>query len=141
MESWKRSFSEKLGQVQARWATRFEDSLEEAVTPIFDELSDFLTHNGLLVTTPVQENGRRTYKFELAEDAYVLLNFRSRGIGEFELSRETFVLGHRPVIRKTTERVSSLSPEWAQREFQGALDTFVELLNGADQQVEQLVTA
>ncbi len=128
MDAWKRSFSEKLAQAQSRWATRLDEALDAAATPVFGELQEFLTNNGITPATPLREKGRRSYKFELAEDAYVLLLFRGRGVGEFELTRETFVLGQRPQVRKTTERLTVLTPEWVQQEFQAALDDFVDLL-------------
>ncbi len=128
MDAWKRSFSEKLAQAQARWAARLDEALDSAVTPVFGELHEFLQNNGITAATPLREKGRRSYKFELSEDAYVLLLFRGRGVGEFELTRETFVLGQRPNVQKLTERLTVLTPEWVQQEFQTALDDFVDRL-------------
>jgi len=139
MDEWKKSFVEKLSQVQSRWATQFDEALDEAAAPVFSELSAFLRENGFVTTMPMHEKGRHSYKFELAEDAYVLLIFRSRAVGEFELSREIFVLGLEPQVRRSTERLSSLNEKWVRREFQSALTTFVELLAQVQAPIEQEV--
>ncbi len=131
MDDWKRTFAEKLGQAQARWAGRLDEVLDNTITPVFKDLDEFLQTNGMSSSMPLHEPGRRSYKFELAEDAYVLLLICSRGMGEVEVTRETFVLGQRPVIRKTGERVGALTAEWAEHEFTTALDGFVEQLANA----------
>lgn len=142
MEDWKKRFTDKLSQVQSRWATQFDQALETAVVPVFDEMTAFLRDNGVVATVPLHERGRRSFKFELAEDAYLLLIFRARAVGEFELSREVFILGCEPQVRRSTERVSSLAEKWVRKEFQAALDTFVELLDEAPADPEaELVTA
>ena len=131
MEQWKQTFVKKLGDVQARWAAQFDDALDSAVNPVFHELAEFLQQNNFTAAMPMQEAGRRSFKFELAEDAYLLLIFRSRAVGEFEFTRQSFVLGNEPKVRKTTERISSVNEDWARNEFQVALDAFIERLGGA----------
>lgn len=131
MNDWKKSFAEKLGRVRSRWATQMDQALENSVVPVFNGLAEFLRENGFRVAVPLRETGRRSFKFELAEDAYLLMVFEARGVGEFELTRESFVLGSDPKIQKSTERVANLDPEWTQQEFQSALDSFVEMLGGS----------
>lgn len=81
---------------------------------------------------PLNEPGRRSFKFELAENAYLLMIFRFSGVGEFELRTETFVPGAEPVLQKAVGRLTDLTEEWAGRQFQGGLDSFVGLLGGSE---------
>ena len=82
---------------------------------------------------PLCEPGRRSFKFELAENAYLLMIFRSSGVGEFELRTESFVPGGEPALNKKLGRVADFTKEWATERVQAALDTFVDLLSGAQQ--------
>lgn len=134
---WKKSFLDKLGQAQSQWIRRFEDSLESAVTPVFDELKTFLAENGFHTSAPLRELGRRSYKFELAENAYLLTIFRSLGVGEFEVRFETFVPGSQPVFRKSVVRITDVDAAWARGQFQSGLDAFVELLAGEKRKEQQ----
>jgi hypothetical protein len=128
MDSWKKSFLDKLNRAQSHWAGMFDEALDASIEPVFEDLSAFLEDNGFGLSRPLQESGRRSYKFALAEDAYALLIFESRAVGEFELTRELFVLGSDPQISRGTERVLQVDDEWARREIQSLLDRFVELL-------------
>ena len=128
MNKWKEQFLTKLNDAQGRHQTEFEQALDDSIVPAFDDLGSFLNDNGFQTSTPLQEGGRRSFKFELSENAYVLLIFRFSGIGEFELRTETFVPGREPALDKAVGRVSDVSLEWAQTRFQAALDQFVELL-------------
>lgn len=128
MDSWRRTFLEKLHQAQAQCAKRFEEALDRAVVPVFDDLSGFLHNNGFQVLTPLREKGRRSFKFELAENAYLLLTFRFSVVGEFELRSETFAPGAEPILERSVGRVADIDPAWAQEQFQAGLDRLVDLL-------------
>ena len=126
--SWKRSFLDKLHKAQAECAKEFEDALTDAVVPVFEDLSAFLRDNGFRVSTPLNEQGRRSFKCELAENAYLLLIFRFSGVGEYELRSETFVPGAEPVLEKSAGNVADIDKDWTQRLFETGLNRFVELL-------------
>lgn len=130
MEDWKRSFSDKLREVQNHWIQQFETKLDNHVTPMFDDLSAFVRNHGFNTSIPMHEEGRRSFKFELAENAYLLLIFRSTSIGEFELRTESFTPGHEPLLGKSIERLSDVDDDWTTQRFQQALDAFVEHLGG-----------
>jgi len=130
VETWKRTFLEKLHDAESRCARQFTSVIEQAVVPAFDELAQFLGSNGFKASSPLRDQIRRSFKFELAENAYVLSIFRFAGIGTFELQTETFVPGVKPVSERETGRLADVTREWAQRLFQGGLDRFVELLAG-----------
>ncbi len=143
MDAWKESFLKKLNHAQSEWNGQFEHAMEKHVDPAFDELRPFLTENGFSVSRPLREQGRRSYKFELAENAYVLVLFRAGGVGEFEVRSEIFVPGKEPQLGKVHARVADITADWAPTQLQKALDQFIESLGGArKQQVdeEELVT-
>ena len=144
MEQWKRTFLDKLSEAQSQWAGRFEDALDTAFQPVFDDHKAFLADNGFTLSTPLRESGRRSFKFELAENAYLLMMFRSTGVGELELRAETFVPGNEPVLSKVAARIADIDESWATEQLQSALDSFVDLLAGStpqpvEQPVEQFV--
>ncbi|MCA9243800.1 MAG: hypothetical protein KDA32_07610 [Phycisphaerales bacterium] len=131
MDRWQNNFLEKLNQAQSKWVTSFEETLNRAVTPAFKRVSTFVSDNGFRVTSPLKEDGRRSFKFELAENAYLLLIFRFGGIGELEVRTESFVPGREPSLNRSPVRLVDVDEEWATRQFQQSLDIFVDLLAGA----------
>ena len=141
MDEWKRAFLEKLGQAQTQWIGEFENALDTYFVPGFDEYKEFLSDNSFRLSTPLCESGRRSFKFELAENAYLLMIFRSTGVGEFELRCESFVPGNEPVLSKIIARAADMDEEWVTRQVRSALDEFVDLLAGQPvQPVEEPVT-
>ena len=130
MDTWKQTFLGKLNKAQAEWMRAFEEALDEHFVPVYDEYREFLGHNGFTMSTPLREAGRRSYKFELGENAYVLMVFRARGVGELELSWEGFAPGCDPVQHRVVTRVADVDESWGRQQLQQALDEFVGLLNG-----------
>jgi len=128
--AWKESFLERLNRAQRRCSEWFESALDQAVEGVFGELESFLSANGFRVSRPLREPGRRSYKFELAENAYVLFIFRFCAVGEFELRTEIFAPGREPQLETLRFSIADLKPEWAAERFQRALDEFVGLLSG-----------
>ncbi|MFO0837247.1 MAG: hypothetical protein U1D55_01880 [Phycisphaerae bacterium] len=139
-EVWKRQFLDKLSNVQSRWAKRFEETLDATVVPAFSEISPFLRENGFTVSTPMRDEGRRSFKFELIENAYLLMIFRCANVGAFELRCESFVPGAEPRLSKQVCRISEINDEWSRQRFQNSLNAFVELLAGKKENPEDVVT-
>ena len=131
MDSWKRSFVDKLNQAQAHCARRFDDAMEKSVLGAYEDMTPFLRDNGFKVGMPLREQGRRSFKFELAENAYLLMIMRFTSVGEFEVRTETFVPGCDPILRKSVARIADVSEAWTEQQFRGGLDSFVEMLSGA----------
>lgn len=127
-DNWKRTFREKLQGALSRCARQFEEALDRAVVPVFDDLAGFLRDNGFDVSTPLSEPGRRSFKCELAENAYVLLIFRFSTVGEFELHTETFVPGAEPILEKSAGRLADIDEDWTRDQLQAGLDRFIDLL-------------
>jgi hypothetical protein len=130
MDAWKKQFMDKLGKAQQTCAKRFEDALDQAVKPAFDDLAQFLRDNGFKVSQPLAERGRRSFKFELAENAYLLILVRFGGLGELELRSEAFTPGDKPMMRRFVGGLNEISPAWAEKQFRAALDEFIDLLSG-----------
>ena len=130
MDNWKRGFLDKLNQAQAQWTNQVEDAVDSHFVPVFEDYQEFLSPNGFCLSKPLREAGRRSFKFELAENAFLLMLFRSTAVGELELQCESFVPGREPVSTKFIARAADLTADWATRRVQAALDTFVELLAG-----------
>ena len=140
MEQWKKSFVGKLKQAQTRCASRFDEVMSDAVQPAFEQLSEFLQNNGFRTSTPLSEPTRRSFKFELAENAYVLAMYRFSGVSEFELRCETFVPGGEPVLEHSTGSISELGREFATERFQESLDAFIGALDSvSNAESEELV--
>jgi hypothetical protein len=135
MDQWKDTFLSKLTKAQSHWQQRFEQALDEAFVPAFNEHKAFLGDNGFLLSMPLHEPSRRSFKFELAENAYLLMIFRAGAVGEFELRSESFVPGNEPVLRRVVARVADFDQAWATEQLRVALDAFVELLAGAREAV------
>ncbi len=134
MDAWKQSFVSKLDDARSHWSQHFDNLLESVVAPAFDEFGVFLQNHEFSSSQPMKEPGRRSFKFELSENTYVLLMFRSTGLGSFELRSECFVPGRDSQNDQSDHRVSDLDDGWARGQFQAALDAFVELLSGSQEQ-------
>ncbi len=141
MEDWKRAFADKLKDVQSHWVKQFDVMMDQHITPAFDELEGFVRNVGFTTSSPMREDDRRSLKFELAENAYLLMIFRSTGIGEFELRCESFAPGQEPVFTKQTVRVVEVDNAWAERRFQVALDAFVDHLGSTEVAAEPELVA
>lgn len=139
MDEWQQLFVKKLERVQDRWSERLDEVLDNVAQPVFEELSQFLRHNGFVTATPLRERGRRSFKFEMGEDVYVLVIFEVRSGGEFQLTRQVFAVGEEPQVHRSIERISAVSRKWAQDTYRHALDAFVNLLGGAEEPVEEEV--
>jgi hypothetical protein len=143
VDSWKNNFLDKLREAQSQCAKQFETTLDSFIAPVFDDISGFLRDNGFQVSNPLNENGRRSFKAELAENAYVLMIFRFAGVGEFELRTEIFAPGVDPTLERETGRLADIDSEWAEKTFQNSLDRFVDLLSGqkAEEPKEEMALA
>jgi len=128
VDNWKQSFLKKLDQAQKQCARRFEKAMDEHVVPVFEDLAEFVGSNGFTVSTPMRETGRRSFKFELAENVYVLFIFRFFGVAELELRREIFVPGCEPLLTKSVARVMDINKDWARKRFQTGLDDLLDRL-------------
>ncbi len=131
VDQWQQNIAEKLGRLQSVWASQFDTAMESSVLPVFQSLAGFLRENGFATAVPLRDDGRCSLKFELAEDAYLLMFFRSTGLGAFEMRCEAVIPGREPQSQSNTERVTQVNEVWARQEIQAALSTFVDRLSAA----------
>jgi hypothetical protein len=127
-DNWKRSFLDKLHGALSQCAKQFDETLDGVVVPGFDELAEFLHDNGFDISRPLNELHRRSFKWGLAENAYLLMIFSFSGVGEFELRTEMFVPGAEPTLEKRVGRLADTDGAWARAQLQSALDRFIDLL-------------
>jgi hypothetical protein len=139
MNNWQSNFLDKLNKVQTQWVRSFESTMDRFIMAAFEDVASFVRDNGFKVSTPLQDDGRRSFKFELSENAYLLMIFRFSGVGEFELRCESFTPGGEPTLSKSMMRLADVDEEWAGKQFQSALDSFLEAMAGSRfQQAEAL---
>lgn len=131
MDSWKKQFAERLGKVQSVSMKRFDDMLEDVIGPAFDDLALFLGDNGLRTSRPLREQGRGSFKFELAENAYLLVIFKLQNLSDFEYRTEIFAPGAEPQTKKVIARLTDPDMDWAAKQFREGLDQFIDLLTGS----------
>ena len=129
MSGWREEFVERIAVVRQGVLDLFEHFAGETLTPVFDELRSFTADHGLRGSAPVSKADFRTFKFSVAENAYVLITFRPRGLDRIEVFSE-FTVPHRPKVSPlydSTELIEA-GRVWAQRSFEQALDRFAEVM-------------
>ena len=140
-DDWKRSFIEKLDKVRENWVEQFEEALQDSVVPAFDDLAEFLRDHGFRMSAPARDGDRRSFKFELTEETYLLMIFRFAGAGSFELRSESRVSNAEPASECVVARLADLNQACARKFFQTALDTFVNSLCGKSAQPAEELAA
>lgn len=128
---WQSGFLKRLEDLRGDWVKRFESTIAECMEPAFDELSAFVSKHGFRGSAPLRQSDRRSFKFELAENAYVLVTFRHEGIDDMVAMCEYFVPGSQPGSYETRVACGDVNREWACLQFQDALDAFVSAFSTA----------
>lgn len=141
MRNWKQNFVDKLNDVKGKWSRQFDQALDDSVMTVFDDMATFVRNHGIATSIPLRDEGRRSFKFELNENAYLLIIFRSAALGEFEFRREIVTPGSEPQFTKSNERLSDVSEKWTRTRFEAALDEFIDQLNRAEVQNLETVAA
>lgn len=132
MGDWQQSFARRLSDLRNGWTRGFSRTVDEDIVPAFSQMESFLATNGFTVSTPRTDGTVRSFKFALGEDVYVILSFRLHGPLEVEASDEIFVAGNTDVKpRSECTPIQSINAGWAQRQFQAALDRFLEGLEAS----------
>jgi len=129
MSGWREEFVERIAVVRRGVLDLFERFAGETLTAVFEEIRSFTADHGLRGSAPVSKAGLRTFKFSVADNAYVLITFRPRGLDRIEVFSE-FTVPNRPKVSPlydSTELIEA-GQAWAQRSFEQSLDRFAEVM-------------
>jgi hypothetical protein len=142
MNDWQKQFKKKLDRVRSAAQERFEQFACEVLSSTFDRVNTFTGEMGVHGSAPLARQGMRTFKFELTENAYVLMTFRATGLDQCEVESE-FVVPHAEHLPACESRVALLDADeqWARDVFQNALDHFADALAEAYETQPELVGA
>ena len=133
MDEWRHGFASKIGALQEQWVGRFTTLVEEIAEPVFREFADFLKQWNFHISMPRTESAMHSFKFELVENAYVLIFFRSKGIDAVECEYESAVPGVGASHGERTEKAGrEADRKWVESCFRRALDDFVAKLTEAE---------
>lgn len=132
MNKWQSSFARSMENVRSHWVKRFEDSVGKHVGPAFEEIAAFVSKHGIKAAAPLKQSDRRSFKFEIAENAYALVSFRHVGMDDVQMTCEYFVPGGDPGSYDTRVSCVDVTREWATAQFQEALDSLVNALNNGE---------
>ena len=132
MTDWQKRFSQKLELARSASSEQFEVVADQTLVPAFETFQKFTAQQGVAASAPLVNLGARTFKFALAENAYLLMTFRLSGLDYCELYGE-FVIpgrGKLPPVHQHIE-LAEVNGAWARRAFEESLDHFVDALVGA----------
>jgi hypothetical protein len=133
MNDWERDFSRRMESLRELSTDCLERFMQADLQTAFGNFSNFLSQWKFQTSTPQTQPGRRSFKFALTEDAYVLVTFRLEGIDALECEWEYGV----PVVGRVAGVRCSCSlrkvdRQWGESCFQKALDGLLVKLGGAD---------
>jgi len=130
---WKEGFADKVESLRDKWRQQFDVLASEMLEPVFNDLAEFVQQWDFQGTAPQTQSAVRTFKFALAENAYVLVFFRSKSMDGVQWLYECAVPGEGTVKSRVSDaHVTEVTTEWASECFQTALDDFVAKLNEAE---------
>jgi hypothetical protein len=128
MSNWQQSFATKVEALREKCTRTFDNVAAEVVEPTFTKFEEFVSTCDFNVTRPQSQHGLRSFKFALAEDAYVLFQFRPRGVAEVECEYEIFVPSQgRIEAKRLRASFSGADRDWVRGCFESGLDSFVSL--------------
>lgn len=122
---WQESFLRDLDELRSHWVQKFDEVAARCILPVYEEMADFLGKNGLKCSAPLTNKDRRAFRFEFAENAYLLLTFTHDGIEDLLLKVEYFVPGGDPGDYDVRAPLKDLNEDWARDQMQRAMDAFV----------------
>ncbi len=128
-KQWRESFARRVDGLRSQWVKKFEQKLADVVAPAFGEISSFVNEHGFKSTSPLVQSDRRSFKFEMAENAYALVTFMHGSVEEAVVKCEYFAPGADPGEYEVRAPVADVNKSWATERFQEALDTFLEAMD------------
>ncbi|MHC4442740.1 MAG: hypothetical protein ACYTF1_08980 [Planctomycetota bacterium] len=133
MEKWKQKFARKMDDLQERSLANFDRFADEALVPVFNDISEFVTQWDFESSIPHSKAGQRSFKFAVTEDCYVLILFRIEGVNTIRCEYECCFSGKGCIAGpQNSTGVHSASRFWVESCFQKAIDDFVEKFGGGE---------
>ncbi len=133
MNDWEKEFSRRMESLREQSTDCLERFLQADLQNAFGTFGNFLSQWRFQNSTPQTQPGRRSFKFALTEEAYVLVTFRLEGIDTLECEWE---YGIPAVGRVTGARafcsLRKVDRQWGETCFQKALDGLLAKLGEAD---------
>jgi hypothetical protein len=123
MNEWQERFANKMNLIREQSAEQFKRYSQDVLTPVFQNLAEFVAQWDMQATSPQDQSDRRTFKFALAEDSYVLVGFRLHGLETVECGYECWI----PSVGRQTGGNTHIGLDeadraWAESCFQACLD-------------------
>jgi len=132
MNTWQERFAQKLDNVREAADDFFQRFCGETLDVVFEEFCDFTSQRGLAGSAPLSKASVRTFKFEMSENAYVLITFRSCDLEHCEVMSELSIPRHEKISpAKNRVEVGDADNSWARRMFEEALDAFADALTAS----------
>ena len=138
MNAWQKGFSRKMDRVREASQSRFDETAERIIQPVFEGFQQFSAEQGLQASAPLSRSGIRTFKFAMTENCYALLSFRMAGMENCEMLAE-FAAPNQAKITPLTgsQELLAVDQAWVRGMFEQSLDQFadaaVELLASKDE--------
>lgn len=129
-DEWRGSFLKNLESAKGKWGREFEDAMDSTAASVFEEFSSFLSEHGFQCQRPRSAAGRRAFKLEMSENAYVLLTFFHEGVTDVRVKCEYFTPPGNASESESRHSLSDLNRGWFSERFQQALDRFVGSFGG-----------
>lgn len=132
MSNWQAQFARKIDTLKDAALSGFNAMADQALTPVFEEFQAFTDKQGMKSSAPLSQPGVLTFKFQVSENAYVLMAFRQSGIEQCEALAE-FAVPQRNKVPQLQRRVDLADADagWIRRFFEETLDRFVDVLAGS----------
>ena len=126
MNRWQEQFAQQMDALCAQSSTWFDRFADDVLEPTLESMTGFLDRWNYEITLPPCEPGRRTFRFGLTEDGYMLLWFRLEGFDTLQCEYEYSLPGVGRVQGvRTTAGLRSADSDWVDSCFQMALGAFV----------------
>jgi hypothetical protein len=133
MNEWEKEFAKKMDSLHEQSSSCLNRFLQDDLQAAYEGMGTFLGQWKYQTSVPQTQAGRRSFKFALTEDAYVLVTFRLDGIDTLECESEYGLpgVGRSPGSRWASS-LRRADRVWGENCFQKALDGFITKLAEAD---------
>jgi hypothetical protein len=126
MNHWQEQFAQQMDALCAQSSSWFDRFSDDVIVPSLETLTGFLDRWHYEITTPACDEARRTFRFALTEDGYLLVWFRMEGFDTLECEYEYSLPGVGRVKGvRTTGSLRAADADWVESCFQMALNAFV----------------